>query len=277
MTETEKQPELEISVIPEESSKIFFPGFPIVRGRQMTPIKGIIYGHNGVGKSTFASRSKNPIFLDLEGNIDHLPIDKKPLKSFEEVEEFLKCLITQNHDYATVVIDSIDKLEAIARVYLEKMYKSDPKKLEYGRLYIYTSDLFASIMNKLDILRDQKRMNVVLIGHTAVKRCENPLYPTYDKYELRVHERVAAVVCDWAHFILFAVNDLSFEEEEDLGFNKTRGRVRTNDRRILYTTGNSAYVAKNVYDLPRTMPIDWNIFITAIKNFYAKPTQEGVN
>lgn len=264
MTVTEKQPDK--------------PSFlPIVKGKRMTPIKGIIYGHNGVGKSTFASHSKNPIFLDLEGNIDHLSVDKQPLRSFEEVEEFLKGLIAETHDYATVVIDSIDKVEALARIYIEQMYKSAPQKLEYGRLYVYTADLFTSILNKLDILRDQKKMNVILISHAAIKRCENPLYKSYDKFELRVHERVASVVCDWAHFILFAVNDLSFEQGEDLGFNKTRERVRTNDRRLLYTTGNTAYVAKNVYDLPRTMPIDWNTFITAVKNYYEKPTQEGVN
>lgn len=269
---TETQPR----AIPEEKQSFAFKGNPVISGKRMTPIKGIIYALNGVGKSTFASQSKKPIFLDLEGNIDHLNVDKQPLSSFEEVEDFLRCLISLEHDYATVVIDSLDKLEAMARAYLEKMYKDDAKKLDYGRLYVYTADLFASITHKLDILRDKKRMNVLLIAHAAVKRCENPLYKAYDKYELRVQDRVAAVVCDWSHFILFAVNDLSFEEEEDAGFGRTRERVRTNDRRILYTTGNSAYVAKNVYDLPRTLPLDWKAFITVVKKFYNQPTQEGV-
>jgi AAA domain len=259
--------------IPEPKPVSSLNGLPIVRGKQITPLKGLIYGYNGVGKSTFAAAAKKPVFLDLESNIDHLDIDKIPLSTLEEVEECLKNLLSQPHDYATVIIDSIDKLDILITKYVRQI--KNKKELDYGRLYVFIAEHFESILAQLDKLREQRKMNVILIGHSTIKRCENPTTQVYDKYVLRVHEKTADIICDWSHFILFAVNDLSFEEGEDLGFNKTRERVRMNDRRVVYTMGNTAYVAKNPYNLPRTIPLEWNAFITGVKNYYATITQEG--
>jgi len=274
---SETSPEVS-SPMNEEKSDFFSD---VVRGKKMTPLKGLIYGYNGVGKSTFASKSKAPIFLDLEGNIDHFDIDRVPVNTLEAVEERLKHLLVHPHQYTTVVIDSVDKLEMRITQYIRQT--KSKKELDYGRLYGFIAEHFESILEQLDRLRDERNMNVILIGHSAIKRCENPTTQVYDKYVLRLHEKSADLICDWAHFILFAVNDLSFEEGEDLGFNKTRERVRMNDRRILYTMGNTAYIAKNPYNLPRTIPLrdakdstDWNNFITSIRNYYATPNQEGV-
>lgn len=258
----------------KEEPPLLLKGFPIVRGRQITPLKGLIYGYNGVGKSTFAACSKAPIFLDLEGNVDHLDIDKIPLDTLEKVEACLDSLLTESHTYATVVIDSIDKLELFITHYLNRT--KSKKELEYGRSYVFTAEHFQSILEKLDDLREKRNMNVVLIGHSTVKRCENPTAQVYDKYVLRVSEKSAAVIGDWSHFILFAVNDLSFEQQEELGFKKTRERVIMNDRRILYTMGNTAYTAKNPYGLPRIIPLKWNDFIEGVKKYYAT-TSEGEN
>ena len=244
-----------------------FKGRLINNQKVMTPLKMLIYGYNGVGKSTFASKAKNPIFLDLEGNVDHLSVDKQPLSNYDDVCQFIDALIRQDHDYKTVVIDSIDKLEIMITDKVNSLPKSETN---YGQGYVKLSKEIHDFLAKLDTLRNIKKTNIIMIGHSTVERCENPLTQVYDKYDLRVNKRFASPICDWSQCILFAVNDVTFEETEKIGF-KERERVRTSDRRIIYTMGNTAFLAKNVYNLPTKIPMDWNEFINRVKSFYEEP------
>jgi adenylate kinase family enzyme len=268
MTPTNPEMPLQEGSPPEkqETPVLSFKGKPIKQGKERTPLKLIIYGSNGVGKSTFAADSKKPIFLDLEGNIDHLDVGKQALFSFAEVEEFLRCLLLLPHSYKTVVIDSIDKLEEYIWEALEA--EKDDKELQYGKKYVHSANMFRTLLNLLDDLRKKKKMNVILIGHCARKRCENPLVQVYDKIDLRLQERAAAVLCDWAHCIFYAMNRITLEQD-DKGFKQKRARAVADDTRILYTEGNTAYVAKNVYDLETEMPLDWETFMAAVTRFYA--------
>ena len=46
----------------------------IRRGRIPRPQKVVIYGPEGVGKSTLAGRLPEPVFLDTEGGTHHLDV-----------------------------------------------------------------------------------------------------------------------------------------------------------------------------------------------------------
>ncbi|GAO97666.1 hypothetical protein Cva_00302 [Caedimonas varicaedens] len=272
LTNPEQERPLQEAAVPDKQEDIpvfSFKGKPVKQGKERTPLKLIIYGANGVGKSTFASGAKKPIFLDLEGNIDHLDVGKQALFSFAEVEEFLRCLLLLSHPYKTVVIDSIDKLEEYIWETLEA--EKDDKELQYGKKYVHAANLFRTLLNLLDDLRQKKKMNVILIGHCARKRCDNPLVQVYDKIDLRVQERAAAVLCDWAHCIFYAMNRITLEQD-DKGFKQKRARAVADDTRVLYTEGNTAYVAKNVYDLETEIPLDWETFMAAVTRFYALTT-----
>lgn len=272
MTETHEEPLKEELPLQEigERKPFLFQGVPIGFGRHLTPLKIVIYGANGVGKSCFAASAKNPVFLDLEENIDHLAVAKQSLGAIAAVESFLHCLLSQPHEFKTVVVDSLDKLEQLTWHALRTGEKRND--LNYGKGYVLAADMFRTTLSLLDDLRLQKGMNVILIGHETIRRCENPLSEVYDRIELRLHEKLASLVCDWAHCILYAARRITFEAREDLGFNQKRARVRDDDERVLYTRGNTAYVAKNVFDLPETMPLDWPLFIAAVRNFY-QPSQ----
>ena len=86
----------------------------IERGRTPMPPRIITYGVEGVGKSTFASESLRPIFIQTEDGLGQIECDKFPLAgSFEEVHRALGELHTEDHDFETVVIDSLDWLERL--------------------------------------------------------------------------------------------------------------------------------------------------------------------
>jgi len=87
----------------------------IERGRTPMPPRVLIYGTEGIGKSTFASQAPKPIFVQTEDGLGEIECDKFPLaQSFEEVQEALTSLHQEEHDYQTVVIDSLDWFERLS-------------------------------------------------------------------------------------------------------------------------------------------------------------------
>lgn len=248
----------------KEKVPFSFGGKFITAKKAMTPLKIIVYGYNGVGKSTFASEAKNPIFMDLEGNVDHLEVPKQPISSLIDVVEFLKCLLEQSHDYNTLVIDSLDSLGLLVTEYVTKTYsKAD---LAFGKDSVKSIEKCREIVALLDRLRKEKKMHIIFTAHSCVKRCENPLTETFDKYELKLNEKMASIFCNWVHCILFAVNDVFFEAEK--GKQGGKQKAKNIMKRSMYTMGNTAYVAKNVFDLPSKMDFKWEEFKQHVMKFF---------
>ena len=85
----------------------------IVKGQALTAPKLMLYGLSGVGKSSLAAKLKNPIFLDFEGGLNYLGVDRTA--QYTDLEDFYKDLVelyrkaeTGKREYDTVVIDSVD-------------------------------------------------------------------------------------------------------------------------------------------------------------------------
>ena len=86
----------------------------IQRGRQAMPPRVLLYGTEGIGKSTFGSQAPKPVFIQTEDGLDEIDTDKFPLAtSYEQVVAALADLRNEQHDYETVVIDSLDWLERL--------------------------------------------------------------------------------------------------------------------------------------------------------------------
>ena len=83
--------------------------------KQATPTapKLMIYGLSGVGKSTLASKLKNPIFIDMEGGLNNMDVARTPvLSTFEQcvnvLAELYQAADNGKREYDTIVIDSAD-------------------------------------------------------------------------------------------------------------------------------------------------------------------------
>ena len=83
----------------------------VVVGQTILPPRVLIYGRPGVGKTTFASKAKNPIFIQTEDGADVAGAARFPkAESFEQINEAIDTLIAEKHDHGTVVIDTLDWL-----------------------------------------------------------------------------------------------------------------------------------------------------------------------
>ena len=223
----------------------------ISRGRITRPQKAVIYGPEGVGKSTLASLTPAPVFLDTEGGTHHLDVIRlDAASSWDEITAAVAQLAKAEHPFKSLVIDTADWLEKRLSEHLcRKANKDSIEDFGYGKGWVLLTEEFARFLNSLDALL-ARGMNVVFLAHSTVKKFEAPDQAgSYDRFELKLSKSVAPLLKEWADLVLFA-NYVTRIAEKDSG--KTRGVG--GKERVLYTTHAAAYDAKNRHALPDKLP-----------------------
>lgn len=222
----------------------------------------MLYGVEGIGKSTFAAGCPDPIFILTEDGLGSLQVDHFPIaKSTDDVMSAIGTLYEEKHAFRTVVIDSLDWLESIIQREIEAKY--DAKDLAYGKGALIAAEKWREVLEGLDALRNDKKMAVVLLAHCTIKRFDSPEVEPFDRYQPKLQERSNAVVREWADAVLFA-NYRTIVKKDDVGFNQTNNRGVSNGERLLYTNERPAYMAKNRYNLPDSIGMSWAEFEAAI-------------
>lgn len=222
----------------------------------------MVYGVEGIGKSTFGAGSPNPIYILTEDGLGSLKVDHFPLAtSSQDVMDAIATLYKENNAFETVVIDSLDWLEAIIQREIEQKY--DAKDLAYGKGSLIAAEKWREILDGLNALRNDKGMAIILIAHTTIKRFDSPEVEPYDRYQPKLQERSNAVVREWADAVLFA-NYRTIVKKDDVGFNQTNNRGISTGERLLFTSERPAYMAKNRYNMPESIPLSWDAFAEAI-------------
>ena len=146
----------------------------IQSGRENKPPRLMIYGSEGVGKSTFAASAPNPIFIQTEDGLGELNCRKFPLAhSLAEVLAQLTALRDEQHDFQTVVVDSADWLERL--IFDEVCREFGVRNIEkadggYGKGYTHALTHWRKVINLLQELRDKRGMMVILVAHAKVER-----------------------------------------------------------------------------------------------------------
>ena len=160
------------------------------------PVIGI-YGTGGIGKTTFAASFPKPVFILTEDGTKSLttPIAKFPvLTTFDDVLTAMKTLARETHEYKTVVVDSITRLEPLVWEYVCGL--NNWKSIEspgYGRGYVEAEIMWGSFMGWVTVLQ-KKGLAVVLLAHDEVRAVNDPTSEPYDRFQMRLHRRAESVV-----------------------------------------------------------------------------------
>lgn len=235
----------------------------ISRNDNTAPPRIMVYGVEGIGKSTFAAGAPDPIFILTEDGLGSLDVEHFPIAtSLDNVMDAIGALYAEDHPYKTVVLDSLDWLEAI--IHREMEAKHDAKDLAYGKGAMIAAQQWRDVLDGLNALRNEKQMTVILLAHNTIKRFDSPEVEPFDRYQPKLQERSNAVVREWADAVMFA-NYKTIVKKDDVGFNKTVARGISSGERMLFTTERPAYMAKNRYSLPDSIPLTWDAFANAIK------------
>ena len=199
----------------------------IQSGRQSKPPRVLLYGVEGIGKSTFGSEAPKPIFIQTEDGLDEIDCDRFPLATtFDDVVAALKTLANEKHDYESVVIDSLDWLERLVWDKLCQQYAVESiEKVDggYARGYMHALSLWREVLDLLGTLRS-RGMVIVLIAHSKVERFEDPESSPYDRYSPRLHKHAAALIKEWCDAV-------SVRDSQDANADRRRRvQPQTHDR-----------------------------------------------
>lgn len=242
----------------------------IHRGRRHSPPRFLIYGTEGIGKSTTAAAAPSPIFIPTEDGLDQIECASFPLATrLSDVESALRLLIQEKHDFETVVIDSADWLERLVWDALCEQYGvSGIEKVDggYARGYMHALTHWRRLLADLNTLRNQRGTCVILLAHAKVEKFEDPEHTAYDRYSPRLHKHVTSLLTEWVDGVLFATRKIITKTDAGgAGFGRDRtiasglGRDASGGggERILRTVGSPACVAKNRYGLPAEIALSW--------------------
>lgn len=237
----------------------------VKKGKPDGPIRVTIHGPGGIGKTTFGANAPNPIFIGAEDGFGQLDVARFPKpETFNEILEAINALIIEQHEYQTLVVDSLDWIEPL--IWRQICAADNVKSIEevgggYGKGYTAAVDQWRRFIAGLEQLQTKRGMHVVLIAHTQVKTFKNPEGEDYDRYILKLNEKAAGLVKEWSDAMLFAKY-----ERMALKDSKTK-RVRGVDTgaRLVFTEERAAYDAKNRYSLPESLPLAWGDFFSAVK------------
>lgn len=226
----------------------------IIKGKLPGAKKVVVYGPEGIGKSTFASKFPDPVFIDTEGSTKDMDVARLPApSSWSMVLEEVRYVIQNPSICKTLVIDTADWAEqlCIAAV-CDKHQKSGIEDFGYGKGYVFLQEEFGKLLNLLTELVEKKKIHGVLTAHAKMRKFEQPdEMGAYDRWEMKLSKNVSPMVKEWADMVLFA-NYKTHVVKVD-GKNKAQG-----GQRVMYTTHHSCWDAKNRYSLPDEVPFSYD-------------------
>jgi hypothetical protein len=234
----------------------------IVTGRVAKPIRAMLYGVEGIGKSTFAANAPKPIFLGTEDGTSELDVARFPEPgTWTEGLDAIQELTTTDHDYKTLAIDTLDWLEPLCwKAVCIKGGWSSIEDAGYGKGYVAALDEWRIMLARLDRLRQVKKMHVVLLAHSWIKPFKNPEGDDFDRYELKLHAKTGGLLKEWCDVVMFANYETFTKKKSE----KDRAKGVDAGARVMHSQRRAAWDAKNRYDLPETMPLDWELFAESV-------------
>ena len=237
----------------------------IERGRRHTPVKGILAGIEGVGKSTMASDFPLPVFLDTEDGSNHLDVARIRIGSWEELRATVAEIGSQPSEFKTVVIDSADWGE---KLLVEQLLKDNKwasiESAGYGKGYTMLAEHFGRFLTQCDAVTGVG-LHVIFTAHTKVQRVSPPdMTDGYDRYELKMSKQVSPLLREWADLQLFCTFDTTIVEGSDGRKKAAGGR-----RRVMHTEPSAAWSAKNRFGLPAKLPMT----IESLAPIFAEPAR----
>jgi hypothetical protein len=236
----------------------------ITKGRIATAIKTVIYGPEGIGKSTFAAQFPDPVFIDTEGSTVHMDVKRLPrpdlwVELLNEVE-----YVRQNPGCCkTLVLDTADWAETLCSEYVcARDQKTGIEDYGYGKGYRFLFEEFGRLLNALEQVRESG-VHVVICCHATMRKFEQPdELGAYDRWSLKLTDTpkasIAGAVKEWADMVLFANYKTIVVNVDGKGAAKGKNKVQ-GGKRVMYTAHHSCWDAKNRFGLPEEAEFSYEV------------------
>lgn len=222
-----------------------------IQGR---PTAAVLYGVPGVGKTSLGASIPGGVLMYCEGE-DGITTLKSagqvardypqlgPIKSWTDAMDVLDTLALEDHPHKCLEIDTFGGFETLLHQHVTatEYGGSRAKFMNYHNGFDVSLSFWRAFLGKLDRLRDEKQMSIMLLGHAKVDDFKNPEGADYDQWLPQCHEKTWGITHQWADMVLFANYVIAVDED---------GKGKGGSSRFFYTQFHPAYSAKNRYGLP---------------------------
>ena len=218
----------------------------------------VIHGPPGMGKTTFAASAPSPIFIRTEDGLGTLEVDTFPeMGGVQDVMDSLAALYEEGHGYSEVVIDSGSALEPMIWDQVAKDHGVNSiEDLGFGKGYVYAMNYWRDIVAACKGL-SQRGITPILIAHSDIVKFDAPDTDAFDRYQIKLHKRAFQHLYEQADVIGFAHEPVYVKKDSA---KDTKGKAKSSGGRQLRLIESPAVVAKNRYNMPETLPLNWNEF-----------------
>ena len=236
-----------------------------------TPPMMLIYGAEGIGKTTFAAQAPSPVFVKTE---EGFPVGVQSdsfelCKKFSEVMDCLKALQTEEHSYKTIVLDYLDGVEMLIHRDILKETKSDSMATAcggYGRAFsVVNNKMLNELLPALVDLRDRKGMWVIILAHSSVTEVTDPIEGNYQHFEPAcAHEGWIEQFKNTSDCVFFATGHL---RNTNIGSNA--------NKRVFKTQATHKQAAKNRFSRAEEIDLDFKAVVESFKNEQQNNSKEN--
>lgn len=221
------------------------------------PPVSLLYGVDGVGKTSLASEWPGPIlYLPTEGERPPSDVEMTTpgtIETFHGLLDIFGELLESEHEFKTVIVDSLDGLEAL--VWAATSMRLGLASIEdagYGKGYIEADTEWKEYLAAVSALA-RAGIYVVQLAHPEIVRFDSPTTDPYSRYTIKLHKRANALVREQADLVLFMNYRVSLKEK-DVGFNKKVSHAEGDNERLMHFAEKAGFTAKNRYSMPDNLP-----------------------
>jgi len=212
----------------------------------------LLYGVDGIGKTSLSAEFDNPIYLPTEGERAPSDVDMPTpgtIESFGALLDVFEELLTTEHDFKTVIIDSLDGLEPLIwEATCARLGVNSIEEPGYGRGYVEADQEWSTFLSACAALA-RAGLYVVQLAHPEIARFDSPVSDPYSRYGIKLHKRAAALVRERADVVGFLNYRISIKEKEVARQTKVAHAEGGKERQIHLNEG-AGFVAKNRYGMP---------------------------
>jgi hypothetical protein len=243
----------------------------------------VMFAQEKFGKTSWAAYADKPIIMMSKGETGLLSLIETrrvpattpyfpECTSWADALECVKSLTCDPHDYHTLVLDTGNGFEDLCAQYVcEQEFGGNWGEHGYagfGRGDVVSKTVWGAFLEKLDTLRLDRGMSIIILHHAIIKTANNPTGKDYDQWRPACREKLWGHTHKWSDIIMRGGFDMTVSKDDKV----------TAESRTLFTENSPSSVGGNRYGLPPKITARpgaenlWKAFEAAMAK--AKPTNE---